>query len=301
MLASMAVAVSPAAEGLEGAARLAEEAPRQIANAATIWATANCIIFLPFVGLFARLVTVVVPERVEPETLVARPKYLDETLINVPSLALERVRLEIGHMGELVRSMLAKIRPAIQSGEREQFNEIIMDSDRVVVLRDDILGYMQHIGREALTDEEAAAHAELLGTTVDVENLADVIAREFVPLGQRFMEKEIDVSETTGEMLGEAFETVCRAVDAAFRAVVDEDQRAAQEVLVHRDEFWGLSEQVMSRQAERLALDDENRLLKHRLQTDVVDKLRRVYILAEHLAAKVLPVRVVAKELEAQV
>ena len=89
--------------------------------------------------------------------------------------------------------------------------------------------------------------------------------------------------------------------DAAFRAVVKDDQRAAQDVLVHRDEFWRLSEQVLQRQAERLALDDPDRLVKHRLQTDILDKLRRVYMLAEHLASVVLPANVVARELEAQV
>ena len=31
---------------------------------------------------------------------------------------------------------------------------------------------------------------------------------------------------------------------------------------MHRDEFWRLSEQVLRRQAERLALDDPDRLLK---------------------------------------
>jgi hypothetical protein len=62
-----------------------------------------------------------------------------------------------------------------------------------------------------------------------------------------------------------------------------------------------LSERVLQRQAERLALDDPDRLLKHRLQTDILDKLRRVYMLAEHLAAQVLPTTVVVRELEAQV
>jgi hypothetical protein len=69
---------------------------------------------------------------------------------------------------------------------------------------------------------------------------------------------------------------------------------------VHRDEFWRLSEQVLRRQAERLALDDPDRLLKHRLQTDILDKLRRIYMLSEHLATTVLPDKVVAKEFEAQ-
>lgn len=53
--------------------------------------------------------------------------------------------------------------------------------------------------------------------------------------------------------------------------------------------------------AERLALDDPDRLLQHRLQTDVVDKLCRVYLLAEHLAGATRPRNVAAREYEAQI
>jgi phosphate:Na+ symporter len=115
-LAYMAIAISPTAEGLEGADRMAEEVPRQVANAATIWAILNVIIFLPFVGLFARLVQRLVPDQVEPETMVVRAKYLDEELLNVPAIALERVRLELGHMGEWVQAMLDDLPAAMRAG-----------------------------------------------------------------------------------------------------------------------------------------------------------------------------------------
>ena len=51
----LAETVSPVAAHLQGVERLAEEVPRQIANAATIWATANTVFFLPFAALFATM------------------------------------------------------------------------------------------------------------------------------------------------------------------------------------------------------------------------------------------------------
>ena len=301
VLALMAVEVSPAFQELSGADRLAAEVPRQIANAATIWAVANVLIFLPFVALFARFAQWLVPDRAEVETVIVRPKYLDEELVELPAMALERVRMEIGHMSGWVSQMLGDIKPAIESGDAKRFNEIVKHNDRVVVLRDDILNYARQIGQGSLTDAEAVEHAALLGAASDVEGLGGVIARELVPVGQAFREQGFEVSETTGELLQQAYQSVRGALDSAFKAVVESDQRAAQDVLVQRDEFWRLSEQVMQRQAERLALDDPDRLAKHRLQTDLLDKLRRLYMLAEHLASRVLPRAVVASELEAQV
>lgn len=301
LLAIMAVTVSPVYPELEPVQRLAAEVPRQLANAATIWAAANVFIFLPFAGWFGRLVEWLVPDRPQPETLIVRPRYLDDELIEVPSLALERLKLELGHMAEWVNKMLGELKPALQRGDPSGFNDIVKNNDRVAILRDHILDYARRIGRNELTDQESDDHATFLGVATDIESIGNVIARELVPVGQAFLRHGIKASDTTGEMLDQAHQTVCRAVDAAFRAVVEEDQRAAQDVLVHRDEFWRLSEQVMRRQAARLALDDPDRLLKHRLQTDILDKLRRVYMLAEHLATTVLPDNVVAQEFEAQV
>lgn len=300
LLAVMAVAASPRYDELDAAARLAAETPRQIANAATIWAIANVLIFLPFVPWFARIVQRLVPERAEPGKLLVRPKFLDETLTTIPSLALERVQLEIGHMAEWVQKMLHAYKPALESGDSERFHDIVKDSDRVTVLRDAIVDYARVIGRSPLKDEQSDRYATLLKITMETASLSDMIARELVPVGQSFVEHGIKPSEVTGEMLDRAYETVCRSVGAAFEAVVKDDQRAAQDVLVHRDEFWRLSEQVFRRQAERLPLEDPDRLLKHRLQTDVLDKLRRIYLLAEQLATEALPGNLATREVDAQ-
>jgi len=245
ILARMAIAISPSYETLTASERLAAEVPRQVANAATIWATANVVIFLPFVALFSRAVTLIVPDRPEPDTAIVRPKYLDDTLIAVPALGLERVQMELGHIAEWVDKMLRGFKPALESGDPEAFNDIIKDGDRVVILRDAVVSFSQRLGRGELTDEEAVLHARLLGAVTDIENISEVISRELVPVGQAFLKQDIQPSETTGEMLEQAYLTVCRAVEDAFKAVAKDDQRAAQDVQVHRDEFWRLSEQVL--------------------------------------------------------
>ena len=52
-------------------------------------------------------------------------------------------------------------------------------------------------------------------------------------------------------------------------------------------------------QAARLAKDDPDRLLKHRVKLEILDKLRRVYSVAEHMAISVLPRGVLAGEVSA--
>jgi phosphate:Na+ symporter len=293
-LASLAELVSPVAEYLDGTDRLAAEVPRQIANAATIWATANVIIFLPFSGLFARMARKIVPERVIVEKAIIRPKYLDDELTQFPSMALERARLELGHMAELTEGMLAQVKAAFVARD---FSELSQQNDQVVVLRDSVLEYLQRVGRGEMSDAEADEHARLVAATGEIESMSVAISRELAPLAEALRESGVTPSEETKVLLTRFFETIREASQSALKALVDRDERAAQSVVANRDAVWKLTAELHRQQAARLAQDDPERLLKHRVQVEILDKLQRVYSIAEHMAISVLPRGVLAGEL----
>ncbi len=293
-IAAVAAMVSPVAAHLEGVERLAEEVPRQIANAATIWATANTVMFLPFAALFAKLATRIIPDRPVEERAIIRPRYLDEELIRVPSIALERVRMELGYMGELTEAMLAKLKPAFAARD---LSELSQRHDQIVVLREAVLAYLQHVGRSELSDAAAEEHARLVAATGDIESMSAAISRELVPLARTLKEADITPSPATIELLERLFQTIQESAHAALRALVEGDERAAQTVVGNRNAMLELSSQLHRQQSARLAQDDPNRLLKHRVQIEMLDKLRRIYSVAEHMAISVLPRSVLVGEL----
>ena len=292
-LAALAEAVSPVAAHLQGVERLAEEVPRQIANAATIWATANTVIFLPFAALFAKMAIRIIPDRAVEDTAIICPRFLDDELIRVPTMALERARMELGHMGELAEAMLAKVKSAFAAG---QVSELSQQYDQVVVLREAVLAYLQQVGRGELSDAEADEHARLVAATGDIENLG-AISRELAPLAQTLKEADIAASQETTELLERLFQTIQGSAHAALQALVEGDERAAQTVVANRDAILKLTSELQRQQAARLAQDDPDRLLKHRVQLQILDKLRRIYSVAEHMAISVLPRSVLVGEL----
>ncbi len=293
-LAGLAEMVSPMAAHLQGVERLAEEVPRQIANAATIWATANTLIFLPFAALFAKMAIKMIPDRAVEERAIIRPRYLDDALIQLPAMALERARMELGHMGELTEAMLAKVKSAF---EARDLSELSQQHDQVVVLREAVLAYLQHVGRGELSDAEADEHARLVAATGDIENMSAAISRELAPLAQTLKEADITPSKETTELLERLFQTIQESAHSALRALVEGDERAAQTVVANRDAILELTSELHRQQAARLARDDPDRLLKHRVQLEILDKLRRIYSVAEHMAISVLPRSVLVGEL----
>jgi phosphate:Na+ symporter len=293
-LAGLAEMVSPAAAHLQGVERLAEEVPRQIANAATIWAATNTLIFLPFAALFAKMAIKIIPDRVVEERTIIRPRYLDDELIRVPSMALARARMELGHMGELTDEMLAKVKSAFESRD---LSELSQQYDQIVVLRDAVLAYLQRVGRGELSDAEADEHARLVAATGDIENMGAAISRELAPLAQTLKEADITPSDETAERLERLFQTIQESAHSALRALVEGDERAAQTVVANRGAILDLTSELQRQQAARLARDDPDRLLKLRVQLEILDKLRRVYSVAEHMAISVLPRSVLVGEL----
>jgi phosphate:Na+ symporter len=293
-LAVMAQAVSPVAPELQGIERVAEEVPRQIANAATIWATANTAIFLPFAAWFARLAVTIIPDRVMAEKEIARPRYLDQELIEVPSMALGRARMELGHMSEIAGTMLADLRSALQARD---LGDLARRFDQVVVLREAVLAYLQKVGRHEFSDIEAEEHARLVTATGEIESMGAAISRELLPLVEGLRAAEIVLSKETTELLDRLLETIRETALAALRALVERDEQAAQAVLAKRVAILNLSADVHQLQAARLAQDDPDRFTKHRLQIEMLDKLRRIYSVSEHMAISVLPRSILAGDL----
>jgi phosphate:Na+ symporter len=293
-LAALAQAVSPVAADLPGVERLAAEVPRQIANAATIWAVANTVIFLPFAAVFAKLATRIVPDRAAEQKELIRPNFLDDEVIQVPSMALERARMELGHMAELTEDMLAKAKSAFEAGVS---CELSRQADQVRVLREAVLAYLAHVGRSELSDTESAEYVRLVAAAGEIDTMSTAIGRELAPLARAVKDAGITPSKEAVDLLQQLLQQVQQTAQSALRALVESDEGAAQSVVAKRGAMLDLTADLQRMQASRLAQDDPQRLVKHRLQLEIVDRLRRIHGVAEDMALSVLPRSVLAAEL----
>ena len=122
--AELVRSISPASPDLDGVARLAAEAPRQIANAHTAFNVFNTLLFIWFTGPLARLVRWLVPERSGQGQQTIEPKYLDPACLETPALALDRVRMELGHLGERVIRMTEATAEAVVQGTRQDLRHV---------------------------------------------------------------------------------------------------------------------------------------------------------------------------------
>jgi phosphate:Na+ symporter len=288
-LAEFVAWFSPAHPELAGTDRLAAEAPRQIANAHTVFNIANTLIFIGFTSQFARLVEKLVPDKPVKELLIAEPKYLDEELLDTPSLALDRARLEIGHMGERVREMLEGIMSAIINSDRNMLKKIAMIDDEVDILHGHIVTYLGRISRKALTEEQTDLLVKLMGASNDLENIGDVIETDLVYLGNEGIDKKVSISQETREVLRKLHDVVMSTAELAIDAVMENDQQAAHEVIAMKSDINRLMESAAMHESRRLVAEEPNRLAAYTLEIDIIEKLKRIYYFSKRMAKAVMP------------
>jgi len=288
-LAEFVTWFSPSHPELSGVDRLAADTPRQIANAHTVFNIANTLIFIGFTGQFARIVEWLVPDKPLEEKVIAKPRYLDDALLETPSLALERVRLEIGHMGDRVKDMLEQIMPAILSGDRGSLRAVAKIDDEVDILHGYIVTYLGRISQNTLTEEQTHEFINLMAAANDLENIGDVIETDLVHQGYEGIEQGVSISDATRKILLELHHVVSNAVDMARDAVMENDQIAAQEVIAMKGDINRFMESAAMHQARRLVAEEPNRLAAYTLEMDIIEKLKRIYYFSKRMAKAVMP------------
>ncbi len=293
MLADFAVSLSPAAAGLEGKARLAAEVPRQIANANTLFNVVNTFLFIGFTTWFARLAERLIPERAVPEGVIIEPEFLDEAALKVPSLALENVRREIQRAGAITVGMMDDLDRAFRTKASDTLDNVARGDDQVSILEAEIMAYLGRLRQSMLTEDESRELQSLMTAMTDLESLSGVMEAGIVPLSRTYFDGEFEAtSDETREMVEGLWDAVRRSVELAVQAVGQNDQLAAQEVRLLKDDIRDLADRFFDRHAQRLRADDPKYLQRVRLLMTFIEQLRHLYTLAKRISRTQLPAEV---------
>jgi phosphate:Na+ symporter len=279
---------SPQAEELTGVLRLGADTPRQIANAHTVFNVTNTLLFVPLATQFARVVEWLVPDRPLEEAEEVRAKYLDLDLLDTPSIALDRVRLEIVHMGDLVRDMLASILPAMLTGRREAIEAVAKMDDAVDSLHGRIITYLGQISKMELTDSQTHEFIFLMEAVNDLENIGDVIETNLVALGFERLEATLLVSEPTQAVFRDYHAAVTKALDNSLLAITQKNETAARIVIDMKEDINRLANSAAMHEAKRLVAAEPNRLSAYTVEVDMLENLKRVYYFCKRMARLVV-------------
>jgi phosphate:Na+ symporter len=282
--------LSPSALFLEGAARLAAETPRQIANAHTLFNVGNSLIFIWLTGPLARLVERIVPETDHPKGIC--PKYLDKMFLEHPAMALDQVRRELVRLAELDQSMLEQSLGVATVGTQRDIARLRQTEEDVNTLHGAIILYLAELTQKNLVAPQSTQLYQYIGIANYLENVGDVIENNVLTGAMKRIRLAVVISPSTIDLLSNVHIKVCRAFDRSLDALRDGDHAAAQDAVESKAEVNELAERAASHLARRLVTYEPNRLAAFTVETDIIENLKRINTLTRQIA------RVLIKDIE---
>ena len=263
----------------------APDTARQIANAHTIFNVANTFVFIWFIQPLARLAQFLTPVRPIRKPEPVRPKYLDDVLLDNPALALDRVRLELEHLGQHTLTMVERAIATFGYGSRQDLAALAKMDDNVDILHEAIISYLSQLYRENVPDpllqQQAAAY---MSAANYMESIADMIETNMVELGLTSIKEGVQISRTTREHLSLLFNQVHTTVKQSIRAIVEADVEIAEEIIRAKSDINYLAGVAEDQIAHRLIADAPKRVQTFRLEAEFIEYLKRIYYFAKRIA-----------------
>src|SRR3954453_13588172 len=181
----------------------------------TAFNVGTAILFIGVLDGLARPLKVMLPKRVQ-ETDPSRPRYLDESALETPSLALADAARETLHMGDLVEVMLRKVMAAIMTNDRSLVDQVSKMDNSVDNLDEANKLYVPKLTRGSLDENEGRRAMEIISFTINLEHIGDIIDKNLSELATKKIKRRFQFSPEGAEELSAFHKRTADSLRIAF-------------------------------------------------------------------------------------
>jgi phosphate:Na+ symporter len=202
---------------------------RHIANTHTMFNIVNTIIFLPLVGLLAKLSTFAVRGR--EEDVEFHLKYLDNRVLSTPPIALAQARSETRRMAQIAQEMVDETFLFLQDNDMKRVAGLKKKEDLTDILQKEITDFLVALSQKSLDREDSKEIASMMNMINDLERVGDHCENLWT-LNQRKLDQRITFSDVAingiakiSQLTSGFLTTIITALNQKDKEVFDEAQR----------------------------------------------------------------------------
>ncbi|MET0710205.1 MAG: Na/Pi cotransporter family protein [Tardiphaga sp.] len=255
----------------------------------------NALLFIGFLDHLARLLKKVLPNRVL-EVDPSKPRYLDESALETPSLALADAARETLHMGDLVEVMLRKVMAALMTNDRALVDQVSRMDNNVDSLDEAIKLYVTKLTRGSLDEREGHRAMEIISFAINLEHIGDIIDKNLSELATKKIKRRFQFSPEGAEELAAFHKRTMDSLRIAFGVFMSGDVNEARKLLAEKGSLRNAELAATERHLDRLREGRPETIETTSLHLDVLRDLRRIH---SHICSVAYPVLDAAGELPA--
>jgi phosphate:Na+ symporter len=263
---------------------LAQNTPREIANANTLFKLAAVILFLPLIPLFLWSVYKVFPVLPEEKAIGEfQSVFLDKALLGTPSLAMKAVNLELEHYQKQVGLFYKRLVSMIANHNIDRLAREDMTLQRLRSYQGQILSYLGQAGQSELTAEEQHEYMKLMNVANNLESMLETIHSNLQQVLHEMIQENIKPSETMLNLVGQLTSEVGKSMENALQSIYEKDSEAALSVLAIKQTIDHLIQEALTHQVRRFK-PDEARLKVFRYEMQLIDGFKQLHTLSKRIA-----------------
>jgi phosphate:Na+ symporter len=249
----------------------------------------NILLAVAFIGLLDPLATVL--RKVFPAPVAASdpfaPRYLDESALQTPSLALGDAARETLRMGDFVEQMLRQVMTALMTNDRALVAQVSRTDNVVDRLDEAIKLYVTKLTRESLDDREGGRAMEIISFAINLEHIGDIIDKNLSELAGKKIKKGLQFS-AEGEAEIVAFhKRILDNLKLAFNVFMSGDVNDARKLIAEKTTLRSAELAAAEGHFGRLREGRPETLETTSLHLDVLRDLKRIH---SHICSVAYPV-----------
>ena len=195
---------------------------RQIANSHTLFNIINVIVLLPFSKLIVKLTMKLVPEKEDEIEDKKTIKFIDERMIETPSIALSNTVKETLRMGDKAKKALINSMDGLFEKSPKKIKKSFEEEKVVNVLQKTILNYLLKLSKASLNNDSRESVDALFNTVNDIERIGDH-AENIAELAEIVIEKDLNLSKEATDELIQMYTKVVDTYSYALQAMESND------------------------------------------------------------------------------
>src|ERR1700712_1029472 len=256
---------------------------------------ATAVIFIGLLDGMARLLKRLLPTRVL-EADPSRPRYLDDSALETPSLALADAARETLNMGDQVEIMLRKVMAAVMTNDRALVDQVSRMDNSVDSLNEAIKLYVTKLTRGSLDEREGKRAMEIISFAINLEHMGDIIDKNLSELATKKIKRRFQFSPEGAEELSAFHKRTTDSLRIAFGVFMSGDVNEARKLLGEKALLRNTELAATERHLDRLREGRPETIETTSLHLDVLRDLRRIH---SHICSVAYPVLDAAGELAA--
>ena len=251
--------------------------------------------FIGLLGPLARLLERLFPARKDAADPAA-PRYLDETALDMPSLALADAARETLRMGDVVEVMLRQVMTALMTNDRALVREVSRMDNVVDKLDEAIKLYVTKLTRGSLDEHEGHRAMEIISFTINLEHVGDIIDKNLAELAGKKIKRKFQFSSEGAEELAAFHKRIVESLRIALGVFMSGDVKEARKLIAEKALLRNAELAAAERHLERLRAGRPETLETTSLHLDVLRDLKRIH---SHICSVAYPVLEAAGEMTA--